>query len=138
MNVVAASTSKKTTDGAISAAFLKVATDPRVAKDKGAKLYKAIMKSYCSGCDVNALAHVYGMAAAYTMVDALKHAGKNPSRASLQHAATHLNEASNPFVQAGVVLKTSPTDYIPVDQMRMFRYTGGRWNAFGPVASVKP
>ena len=79
MNVVAASTSKKTTKGAISAAFLKVATDPRLAKDKGAKLYKAIMKSYCSGCDVNALAHVYGMAAAYTMVDALKHAGKNPT-----------------------------------------------------------
>jgi branched-chain amino acid transport system substrate-binding protein len=138
MNVVAASTSKKTTDGAISAAFLKVTTDPRLAKDKGAKLYKSIMKTYCSGCDVNALAHVYGMAAAYTMVDALKHAGKNPTRASLQQAATHLKESSNPFLQPGVVLKTSPNDYTPFDQMRMFRYSGGRWNAFGGVANVKP
>ena len=47
------------------------------------------------------MAHVYGMAAAYTMVDALKHAGKNPTRASLQRAATHLNESSNPFLQPG-------------------------------------
>ena len=44
------------------------------------KLYKTIMKTYCSDCDPNALAHIYGMAAAYTMVDALKHAGKNPIR----------------------------------------------------------
>ena len=51
MNVVAKSTSKKTTEGAISAAFLKLATDPKLANDKGAKLYKSIMKTYCSGCD---------------------------------------------------------------------------------------
>jgi branched-chain amino acid transport system substrate-binding protein len=138
MNVIAASTSKKTTEGAISSAFLKLATDPSLAKDKGAKLYKAIMKTYCSGCDPTALAHIYGMAAAYTMVDALKHAGKNPTRASLLRAATHLSEAGNPFVQPGVVIRTSPTDDIPFEQVRMFRYHNGRWRAFGPLASVKP
>jgi branched-chain amino acid transport system substrate-binding protein len=138
MNTVASSTNKKVTEGAISSAFLKVATDPRLASDKGAKLYKSIMKSYCAGCDVNALAHIYGMAAAYTMVDVLRHAGKNLTRASLLRAATHLNETANPFLQPGVTIKTSPTDYAPFEQMRMFRYHNGRWNAFGPVASVRP
>jgi branched-chain amino acid transport system substrate-binding protein len=138
MNVVASSTSKQTTEGAISSAFLKVAIDPRLAKDRGAKLYKSIMKTYCDGCDVNALAHIYGMAAAYTMVDALKRAGKNPTRSSLLRGATHLNEASNPFLQPGVTIKTSPTDYAPFEQMRMFRYHNGRWNAFGTVATVRP
>ena len=138
MNVVASSTSKKTTEGAISAAFLKVATDPRLAKDKGARLYKSIIKSYCDGCDPNALAQIYGMAAAYTLVDALKHAGKNLTRASLVRAVTHLNETGNPFLQPGVTIKTSPTDYAAFEQMRMFRYHNGRWNAFGTVATVRP
>jgi branched-chain amino acid transport system substrate-binding protein len=138
MNVIATSTSQKVTEGAISAAFLKLATDPALAKDKGAQLYKSIMKTYCSGCDVNALAHIYGMAAAYTMVDALKHAGKNLTRASLLRGATHLNEKANPFLQPGVSITTSPTDYLPFEQARMFRYTNGRWKAFGAAASVRP
>ena len=138
MNVVRASTGKKTTEGAISAAFLKVATDPALANDPGAKLYKSIMKSYCGGCDPTALAHIYGMAAAYTMVDALKHAGKNLTRDSLLRAATHLDERSNPFLQPGIEIKTSPTDYLPFEQMRMFRYHNGRWTPFGGLVSVRP
>ena len=138
MNVIAASAGKKTTEGTLSSAFLKVATDPSLAKDPGAKLYKSIMKTYCQGCDPTALAHIYGMASAYTMVDALKHAGKNLTRDSLLRAATHLDEKNNPFLQPGITLKTSPTDYLPFEQLRMFRYHNAQWSAFGKFASVRP
>jgi ABC-type branched-subunit amino acid transport system substrate-binding protein len=138
MSVVAASAGKKTTEGALSSAFLKIATDPSLAKDPGAELYKTIMKTYCQGCDPNALAHIYGMASAFTMVDALKHAGKNLTRDSLLRAATHLDEANNPFLQPGITIKTSPTDYLPFEQLRMFRYHNARWTAFGAFSSVKP
>ena len=138
MSVIAASAGKKTTEGAISSAFLKVATDPSLVKDPGAKLYKSIMKTYCQGCDPNALAHIYGMASAYTMVDALKHAGKNLTRDSLLKAATHLSEANNPFLQPGIKITTSPTDYLAFDQLRMFRYHNARWTPFGKLASIKP
>jgi branched-chain amino acid transport system substrate-binding protein len=140
MSGVASSTNRNTTEGAISSAFLKVVTDPRLAADKGAKLYKSIMKSYCDGCDPTALAHVYGMAAAYTLVDALRHASARTdlTRLSLMLAATHLNETSNPFLQPGVTVKTSLADYVPFEQMRMMRYHNGRWNPFGAVASVRP
>jgi branched-chain amino acid transport system substrate-binding protein len=138
MNVVRTSTNKKAANGAVSAAFLKLATDPSLAGDKGVKLYKSIMKRYCTGCDPNALAHIYGMAAAFTMVDALKHAGKNLTRASLMRAATHLNEKTNPFLQPGVTIRTSPTDYSPFKQMRMFRFTAGRWQPMGNPVSVSP
>ncbi len=138
MNVVAASAGKKTTEGAISTAFLKVATDPALAKDPGAKLYKSIMKNFCPGCDPTALAHIYGMASAYTMVDALKGAGKNLTRTTLMSAATHLDEKTNPFLQPGIVVKTSPTDYLPFEQMQILRYHDGRWTPFGKLVSVKP
>jgi ABC-type branched-subunit amino acid transport system substrate-binding protein len=138
MNVIAASAGKKTTEGALSSAFLKVATDPSLAKDPGAKLYKSIMQTYCQGCDPNALAHIYGMASAFTMVDALKHAGTNLTRDSLLRAATHLNEANNPFLQPGITIKTSPTDYLAFEQLRMFRYHNARWTSFGALTSVRP
>jgi branched-chain amino acid transport system substrate-binding protein len=139
MNVVAASAGKKTTEGAITTAFLKVATDPALAHDKGALLYKSIMAKYCQGCDPSALAHIYGMAAAFTMVDTLRHAGRNLTRKSLLTAATHLNETNNPFLQPGIVIKTSPTDYLPFEQLRMFHYHNGRWTPFkGPLLSARP
>jgi ABC-type branched-subunit amino acid transport system substrate-binding protein len=137
MDVVATSTSPQTAEGAISSTFLKLATDPALAKDKGARLYKSVMKTYCDGCDPNTIAHEYGMAAAYAMVDALKRAGKTPTRGSLLRGARHLNQTTNPFLQPGVTLKTLPTDYAPFEQLRMVRYRTGRWSPFGTVATVR-
>jgi ABC-type branched-subunit amino acid transport system substrate-binding protein len=139
MNVVGASAGKQVTEGAISSAFLKVATDPALVNDPGAKLYKSIMHYFCQGCDPTALAHIYGMASAYTMVDALKQAGKNLTREGVLRAATHLDEKANPFLQPGIVIKTSPTDYLAFEQVRMFRFTRGRWTPLGKqLVSVRP
>jgi len=68
--------------------------------------------------------------AAYTMVDALKHAGKNPTRASLLNAATHLNEV-NPFLLPGLPISTSPSNYLPLGKTFLVRYLHGYWNVLG-------
>jgi branched-chain amino acid transport system substrate-binding protein len=139
MNIVAKSAGKATAEGAVSMAFLKVATDPANRGDKGVKLYFSIMRSHCNGCDANALAHIYGMATAFTMVDALKKAGRDLSRKSLLSAATHLREGNNPFLQPGLVLQTGPRDYWPLEKMRMFRYHAGRWQPLGKqLVAVRP
>jgi hypothetical protein len=78
------------------------------------------------------------MASAFTMVDTLKRAGKDLTRDSLLRAATHLNEANNPFLLPGITIKTSPTDYLPFEQLRMFRYHNTRWTRFGNLESVRP
>jgi branched-chain amino acid transport system substrate-binding protein len=70
------------------------------------------------------------------MVDALKHAGKNPTRASLLRASTHLNER-NPFMLAGLRIKTSPSDYYPMDKVHFVRYRGGRWVLFGKLVDAR-
>ena len=52
---------------------------------------------------------VYGLAVAWTFVDALKHSGANPTRVSLMHAMRTLNESGankNPFVYPGMAVKT--------------------------------
>lgn len=129
-------TNGRATKGAISTAFLKDPTDPKLAGDPGVKLYKSIMKKYGHGANPDFVAHFYGMAVAFTMVDALKHAGKNLTRKGLLRAATHLDERNNPFLRKGVYVRTTPKDYFPIDRMQMLRYGKTRWEPIGPVVSV--
>jgi branched-chain amino acid transport system substrate-binding protein len=121
--------------GATSMAFLHDPTNPTQAQSAGVKLYLSIMKKYLANEDPKAAAHIYGMMAAYAMVDALQRAGKTPTRTSLLQAATHLNE-TNPFLLPGLKLVTSPSDYFP--QQRMYRvvYQHGFWNVIGKPLQV--
>jgi branched-chain amino acid transport system substrate-binding protein len=114
------------TSGAISTAFLHDPTNPAQRKTKGVLLYNTIMKKYGKGFDPKQVAHIYGMAVAFTMVDALEHAGRNPTRDSLLRAATHLNEV-NPFLLPGLPVKTSPKDYYPIGATYLVRYVHGVW-----------
>jgi branched-chain amino acid transport system substrate-binding protein len=33
----------------------------------------------------------------------------------------------------GVRIKTTPTDFYPIEQVKMMRFTGERWQLFGPI-----
>jgi branched-chain amino acid transport system substrate-binding protein len=130
MQIVHLNAGKDTGVGATSTAFLHDPTNPTQAAAPGVKLYRQIMKKYLPNEDWKAVAHIYGMMAAYAMVDALKHAGKSPTRASLLNAATHLNEV-NPFLLPGLTVTTSPSDYLPLGKTFLVRYQRGFWNVLG-------
>jgi hypothetical protein len=93
------------------------------------------MKKYLPGEDPKAVAHMYGMMAAYAMVDALKQAGKNPTRAGVLRAATHLNE-TNPFLLPGLKLITTQTDYFPIGKAYVVKFLNGYWNVLGKPLTV--
>jgi branched-chain amino acid transport system substrate-binding protein len=137
MKLARLNTGGRATAGAISLAFLKDPTDPRLTKDPAVRLYKMILRKYSGGANPDAVAHFYGMAAAFTMVDALRHAGKNPTRASLLRAATHLDEKDNPFLRRGVLIRTTPNDYYPIDRVQLLRYRKTRWIPIGRVVSTR-
>ena len=137
MQIAKLNTSSRTTEGSVSIAFLKDPTNPKWANDKGVKLYFEIMKRYAKGADPKAVAHFYGMAAAFTMVDTLKKAGKNPTRASVLNAATHLNEKDNPFLLPGIVVETTPTRRYPLEQAQFYTFKKGLWTAKGPLVQAK-
>jgi branched-chain amino acid transport system substrate-binding protein len=123
-------------NGSLSIAFVKDPTDKVWAKDPVVSLYQAILKKYAPGAKPEDVYNFYGMGVAYTMVDALKHAGKNPTRASLLAAAQHLNEV-NPFMRPGVKISTSPTDYYPISMAQLVRYDQIHWVAVGPLVSAR-
>ncbi len=135
MQIVNLNTDNQGGAGAQSMAFLHDPTNPTQKKSAGVKLYLSIMKKYLPGEDPKAVAHIYGMMGAYAMVDALKQAGKNPTRAGVLKAATHLNE-SNPFLLPGLKLITSGKDYFPQNHAYLVTFQHGFWNVIGKPLQV--
>ena len=137
MGIARLGTNGKETGGALSVSFTKDPTSPAWAKDKAVALYRKIMKRYFPAGKPSDVYNFYGMAVAYSMVDALKHAGRAPTRESLLRAMTHMKERNNPFLLPGVGVSTSPTNYFPITKARLVRYVKTRWVLFGPLETAR-
>ena len=135
MDIIRANAAQEA-NGSLSIAFVKDPTDKVWAKDPVVALYHSILKRYAPGAKAEDVYNFYGMGVAFTMVDALKHAGKSPNRASLLKAATHLNEV-NPFMRPGIKIVTTPTDYYPISKAQLVRYDHIHWVAAAPLASAR-
>ena len=83
MDIIRASVGKLV-NGTISVAFVKDPTNKKLwGKDPAIALYKKVLACCLAGGKYEDVYNYYGMAVAYTMVDALEGAGRNPTRASL-------------------------------------------------------
>jgi branched-chain amino acid transport system substrate-binding protein len=127
-------------DGIISTAY--VASQTQQANLPGMKLAKSIIHTYAPALDDDFAAGdlnlVYGMGSAWTFVYALKHAGKNPTRASLMKALRSMNTSKNPFVWPGITIQTSKKRTFPMEQLQMIKWSGGAtgdWHSFGKLLS---
>ena len=136
MKIAKFGSNQKQVEGSISIAFVKDPTAQQWAKDKTVRLYKTIVRRFLPGAKPDDVFNYYGMAVAYTMVDTLRKAGRNLTRAGVLRAATHLNE-TNPFLLPGVRIKTSPNDYYPMDKVKLARYRGTHWRFFGKLVDAR-
>jgi branched-chain amino acid transport system substrate-binding protein len=124
--------------GAVSIGFVKDPADSRWRDDPGMELYRLIMRRHLQGASVRDRHHVYGMAVAFTMAEALRRAGPGLTRRNLLRAATRLHERNNPFLLPGISVRTTPDDRFPIRQAQLERYSsGGRWVAFGGLMSAR-
>ena len=135
MKIVQATTGNKSGENAITVQWMKDSSNPANANDPAIRLYKQVMRRHAPGRNVDEVVHLYGMAVAYTTVKALRAAGRNPTRASLLRAATHMDHQV-PFMVKGIRVKTSPTDYFPISNVRFLRYRNGYWRQFGKIVSA--
>jgi branched-chain amino acid transport system substrate-binding protein len=125
-------------NGVISTAY--TASQTAQPNLPGMKLAKKIIHKYAPALDDQFASGdgnlVYGLAVGWTFVDALKHAGKHPTRKSLMHALRHMNETNNPFLYPGMSVKTSKKDGFPMEQLIFEKWgggAGGDWKSFGKV-----
>ena len=115
-----------------SVGYIKDPTDPQWANDDGMKLYKTVIAN-CSTCNVLDGFNIYGVAVAYTMVDVLKQAGSNLTRANIiKIASSGLNE-TNPFLLPGVKVSTTSSDHFPIMQEQVITWAGTGWTLQGSL-----
>jgi hypothetical protein len=73
-----------------------------------------------------------GYTIAQAMVEVLKKAGDNLTRENIMKIAANLN-LTLPMLAPGITLRTAPDDFYPVSQLQLTRFTGQRFEPFGPV-----
>jgi branched-chain amino acid transport system substrate-binding protein len=126
------------TQGAISIGFFKDPAAPSMARDPGIRLFRTIMQRHLPGSSLRDGYYLAGMASAYTLVDTLRRAGRNPTRQKVMNQAIRLRERQNPFLLPGIVLRTTPTSRFPISQIRLQRWNRGSWTSIGPLLSARP
>jgi branched-chain amino acid transport system substrate-binding protein len=119
--------------GILSTAYLKDATDPQWKDDPGLKNFLAFMDKYFPDGDKTNLFTAYGYSVAQTMVQVLKQCGDNLTRENVMKQAASLKNLEVGLLLPGIQINTSPTDFHPIKQNQMIKFGGERWEYFGPI-----
>jgi branched-chain amino acid transport system substrate-binding protein len=117
----------------ISTQYLKDPTDPEWASDAAMKEWRAFMAKYYPEGNTQDVFNVYGVLVAQTMVQTLKQAGNDLSRANIMKQAASLKDLSLPLLLPGIKINTGPSDFYPIEQEQLVRFDGEKWVRFGEI-----
>jgi len=118
--------------GVITAYYLKDPTDPAWQSTPEYRDWKAWMDKYYPGGDLKDANNVYAYTVSQSLVELLKKAGDNLTRDNIMKTAANL-EHELPMLLPGVNVKTSPTDFFPIERQQLLRWDGKNWVRFGKV-----
>jgi ABC-type branched-subunit amino acid transport system substrate-binding protein len=124
-------------EGVLSAGYLKDASDPQWKDDAGMKKFMAFVDKYMPGANISDANMVYGYAAAQTMVHVLENCGDDLTRANIMKQAASIKGFAPDTLIPGIHVKTSAADFAPIEQLKMMKFTSGKWDLFGDVLSAE-
>jgi branched-chain amino acid transport system substrate-binding protein len=119
--------------GVMTLSYLKDPTDPVWNDDAGKKEWLAFMEKYYPEGDRTSSFTVYGHLVAQTMVQVLKQCGDDLTRENVMRQAASLKDVTFGMFLPGIRINTSATDFFPIEQMQMARFSGESFELFGPV-----
>jgi branched-chain amino acid transport system substrate-binding protein len=122
-------------EGILTAGYAWEPDDPAGANDPAYRDWAAFMDRYAADVSRSNSLTVYGYMIANVMVEVLRKCGDDLSRDNVMKQAASLKSLQIPMLVPGIVANTSASDHAPLEQMQMMRFTGGRWEKFGPVRS---
>ena len=119
--------------GIVTAEFLKDPTDPAWADDPGLREWRAFMTKYLPDADQSDVLYEHGYGIAQTMAQALRQCGNDLSRENIMRQATSLRDLELPVLLPGIKVNTGASNYHPIRQMQLARWSGKTWERFGDI-----
>lgn len=119
--------------GVISTTFLKDVDDATWKDDPAIKDWLAFMDKYYPDGDKDDSYALFGYAAAETLFQVLTQCGNDLSRENIMRQAASLKNYRSPIFQPGIAINTGPTDFRPIEQMRLVQFDGTGWQPIGDV-----
>nr|WP_231712408.1 ABC transporter substrate-binding protein [Vineibacter terrae] len=121
--------------GIITAAYIKDATDKQWDNDADMKAWRDWMAKYNPAANPADAGNIYAYAVCFTLHTALERCGNELTRANLMKQAAGFKKLAVPLLLPGITVNTSATDFYPIQSVRLARFAGEIWELFGDVMS---
>src|SRR4051812_25286434 len=118
--------------GILSAGFQMDVTDPQWDSYPGMQKFRAFMAKYYPEADRSESGPLTAFNTSTALVEVLKRCGDNLTRENVMKVVANMDFEINTYIP-GIRIKTSPTDFYPIEQVQMMRFSGEKWELFGPI-----
>jgi branched-chain amino acid transport system substrate-binding protein len=111
--------------------------DPTWKDDPGMQTYRAFLDKYLPGVDITNGSYLTGYQQGILLEQILKQCGNDLSRKNILAQAKNLKDFVVPTALPGIKVNTTDTENMIWTQMRLQRWSGTGWQAFGEVLDAK-
>jgi len=118
--------------GILSAGYQMDVTDPQWDSHPGMQKFRAFMAKYYPEADKSESGPLTGYNLSTALVYVLQRCGDDLTRANVMKIVANMDFEIDTYVP-GIRIKTSPTDFYPIEQVQMMRFSGEKWELFGPI-----
>jgi len=122
--------------GLVTVQYYKDPNDPQWKDDPAMLEWRAFMGRYYKEGDPKDASNLYAYITAQTMVQILKQCGNDLTRENVMKQAASLKNFKSALLLPGMSMNTSPTDFFPIQQAQLAKFTGQLWQGFGDVIST--
>jgi branched-chain amino acid transport system substrate-binding protein len=122
--------------GLLTLQYYKDPNDPQWKDDPSMLEWRAFMGRYYREGDPKDASNLYAYITAQLMVQILKQCGNDLTRENVMKQAANLKNVKLPLLLPGMTVNTSPTDFYPIEQGQLARFTGTLWQGFGELIST--
>ncbi|MBW6399604.1 ABC transporter substrate-binding protein [Roseomonas sp. HJA6] len=119
--------------GIITSAYQKDVTDPAWADDPHFREWRAFMTKYLPDGDQTDSGYVTAYNCSTTLMHVLRQCDGDFSRENIMRQVANLQNIEIPLLLPGIKVNTSPTNFHPIRQMQLQKWSGEHWERFGDV-----
>ncbi|MBR0661366.1 ABC transporter substrate-binding protein [Neoroseomonas oryzicola] len=119
--------------GIITSAYQKDITDPVWNDDRHMQAWREFMRKYLPEADMSDSGYATAYNVSFTLMQVLRQCEGDFSRENIMRQVANIHDLEVPLLLPGIKVSTSPTNFHPIRQMQLQKWSGAHWERFGDV-----